>query len=190
MASILKTIDGPIVMVGHSYGGEVISNAATGNPNVKELVYIAAFAPDQGETSGQLANLYPGSQLTQANLMFRPYPLPNNTTGTDGYINPAVFRQVFCADLPAREAALMAAEQRPAEVATLMQPSGAPAWKTIPSWYLIAEQDHAIPPKAEWFLSKRMHAHTVAINSSHVAMISHPDVVTDLALAAAHHTVG
>lgn len=189
VASILKTIDGPIVMVGHSYGGEVISNAATGNPNVKALVYIAAFAPDQGETSGQLANLYPGSQLTPANLVFRPYPLPNNTTGTDGYINPAVFRQVFCADLPAREAALMAAEQRPAEVATLMQQSGAPAWKTIPSWYLVAQQDHAIPPKVERFMAKRMHAHTVAIDSSHVAMISHPDVVTDLILAAAHHAV-
>ncbi len=82
----------------------------------------------------------------------------------------------------------MAAEQRPAEVATLMLPSGARAWKTIPSWYLVAMQDHAISPKAERFMANRMHAHTVAINSSHVAMISHPDAVTDPILAAAHHS--
>jgi pimeloyl-ACP methyl ester carboxylesterase len=185
LASVLATITGPIVLVGHSYGGEVITNTATGNPNVKALVYIAAFAPDQGETSGTLATMFPGTGLTQANLVFRPYPLGNGETGTDGYINPAVFQSVFCADVPADLAATMGASQRPAELATLGEPSGVPAWKTIPSWYLVASQDHAIPPASERFMAHRMGAHTVEINSSHVAMISHPKAVTDLILEAA-----
>jgi pimeloyl-ACP methyl ester carboxylesterase len=188
VASLLAQTPGPIVLVGHSYGGEVITNAATGNPNVKALVYVAAFAPDQGETSGQLAGMFPGSELTPDHLVFRTYPLPDNQTGVDGYINPDVFREVFCADVPAAKAAAMAAEQRPAEAATLQQPSGVPAWKTIPSWYLVAKQDHAIPPEAERFMAKRMDAHTVEINSSHVAMISHPGTVTGLIVAAARAT--
>jgi pimeloyl-ACP methyl ester carboxylesterase len=184
LKSILASIPGPLVLAGHSYGGEVITNAATGNPNVKALVYIAAFAPEQGETSGQLTGMFPGTGLTPQNLVFKPYPLPNNETGTDGYINPAVFRAVFCADLPADQAAVMAASQRPAELATLGQPSGVPAWKTIPSWYLVAKQDKAIPPAAERFMATRMLATTIEINSSHVAMTSHPDAVTDLILSA------
>ncbi len=187
VASVLATISGPIVLVGHSYGGEVITNAATGNPNVKALVYIAAFAPDQGETSGLLATKFPGSGLTPDNLVFRPYPLGNGITGTDGYINPTVFHEVFCADVPANTAATMGASQRPAELATLGEPSGVPAWKTIPSWYLVAEQDHAIPPAAERYMAHRMAAHTVEIDSSHVAMISHPATVTNLILSAARN---
>jgi pimeloyl-ACP methyl ester carboxylesterase len=97
--------------------------------------------------------------------------------GTDGYINPTVFRQVFCADVSATTATTMAASQRPAELATLGEPSGVPAWKTIPSWYLVANQDHAIPPATERFMAHRMGAHTVEIDSSHVAMISHPKAV-------------
>jgi pimeloyl-ACP methyl ester carboxylesterase len=186
LASVLATITGPIVLVGHSYGGEVITNAATGNPKVKALVYIAAFAPDKGETSGALATKFPGSMLTQDNLVFRPYPLPDGTVGTDGYINPTVFHQVFCADLPAGEAAVMAATQRPGSVITLGEPSGVPAWKTIPSWYLVAKQDNAIPAAAERFMARRMGAHTIEIDSSHVAMISHPAIVTQLILAAAN----
>jgi pimeloyl-ACP methyl ester carboxylesterase len=186
LASILATITGPIVLVGHSYGGEVITNAATGNPNVKALVYIAAFAPDKGETSGALATKFPGSMLTQDNLVFRPYPLAGGTMGTDGYINPTVFHRIFCADLPAGEAAVMAATQRPGSVITLGEPSGIPAWKTIPSWYLVATQDNAIPAAAERFMAKRMGAHTIEIDSSHVAMISHPTIVTQLILAAAN----
>ena len=188
IASVLATIPGPIVLVGHSYGGEVITNAATGDPNVEALVYIAAFAPGQGETSGQLATMFPGSQLTPQNLVFRPFPQPDGTTGTDGYINPTVFHQVFCADIPASTAAAMAAEQRPASIATLGEPSGIPAWQTIPSWYLVAKQDQAIPPALERFMAHRMHAHTTEIDSSHVAMISHPDVVTALILSAVHAT--
>ncbi len=152
IASVLATITGPIVLVGHSYGGEVITNAATGNPNVTALVYVAAFAPDAGETAGGILTRFPGSMLTPANLILRPFPQPDGTMGEDAYIN---------------------------------EPSGVPAWKTIPSWYLVASQDHAIPPAAERFMAARMHAHTVEINSSYAAMVSHPGAVTDLILSAA-----
>jgi pimeloyl-ACP methyl ester carboxylesterase len=180
IASVLATISGPIVLVGHSYGGEVITNAATGNPNVKALVYIAAFAPDLGETSGGLVTKFPGSMLTPQNLVFRPFP-----GGVDGYINPSMFREAFAADVPADTAAVMGASQRPGSVTTLSELSGAPAWKDIPSWYLVANQDHAIPPALERFMAARMHAHAVQINSSHAAMVSHPGAVTDLILNAA-----
>ncbi len=166
IASVLATITGPIVLVGHSYGGEVITNAATGNPNVTALVYVAAFAPDAGETAGGILTRFPGSMLTPANLILRPFPQPDGTMGEDAYINPTVFREAFCADCSASTAAVMAATQRPGALATLSEPSGVPAWKTIPSWYLVASQDHAIPPAAERFMAARMHAHTVEINSS------------------------
>jgi len=181
LASLLATISGPIVLVGHSYGGVLITNAATGNPNVKALVYIAAFAPDQGETVGQILAMNPGSEAAPPNLTFRPYP-----GGVDVYITPSAFRDVFCSDVPADTAAVMAATQRPIDAAALGEPSGEPAWKTIPSWYLVASNDHAIPPATERFMAKRADATTVEIPSSHVAMISHPDVVTDLVLEAAH----
>jgi pimeloyl-ACP methyl ester carboxylesterase len=181
LSSVLATIAGPIVLVGHSYGGVLITNAATGNPNVKALVYVAAFAPDLGETVGQILAMNPGSQAAPPNLTFRPYP-----GGVDVYITPSAFHSVFCADLPAKTAAVMAASQRPIDAAALGEPSGEPAWKTIPSWYLVASNDHAIPPATERFIAKRAGATTVEIASSHVAMISHPTVVTDLILNAAH----
>jgi pimeloyl-ACP methyl ester carboxylesterase len=188
LASVLATIPGPIVLVGHSYGGEVITNAAAGNPNVKALVYVAAFAPDQGETAGELATKFPGSQLTPENLVLRPFPVSATETSLDAYINPARFHEIFCADLSATTAAARGASQRPAAVSTLGEPSGTPAWKTIPSWYLVARQDRAIPAEAERYMAQRMHAHTREIDSSHVAMISHPKVVTDLILDAARAT--
>jgi pimeloyl-ACP methyl ester carboxylesterase len=181
LSSVLATISGPIVLVGHSYGGVLITNAATGHPNVKALVYVAAFAPDQGETVGQLLAMNPGSQAAPPNLTFRPYP-----GGVDTYITPSAFHSVFCADLPATTAAVMAAGQRPIDAAALGEPSGEPAWKTIPSWYLVASNDHAIPPATERFMAERAGATTVEIASSHVAMISHPDVVTHLILEATH----
>ena len=104
LSSVLATISGPIVLVGHSYGGVLMTNAATGNPNVKALVYVAAFAPDQGETVGQILAMNPGSQAAPPNLTFRPYP-----GGVDTYITPSAFHSVFCADLPATKAAVMAA---------------------------------------------------------------------------------
>lgn len=187
IASVLKTIPGPVILVGHSYGGAVITNAAMQAPNVKALVYVAAFALDKGETAFGTFAVFPGSNLPLA-LQVRPYQAAPGDFGLDGYIDPAQFHDVFCADVPAATALSMAAAQRPSTIASGSEPSGEPAWKTIPSWYMVAKQDRVIPPDAERFMAKRAGAHTVEIDSSHVAMISHPDAVTDLIRSAATGT--
>jgi pimeloyl-ACP methyl ester carboxylesterase len=132
LASVLQTITGPIVLVGHSYGGMVTTNAAAGNPQVKALVYITGFAPDAGESVGSIEAMNPGSQLGPASLVVRPFP-----GGLDAYIDPAAFREAFAADVPTKDADQMAAAQRPIAAAVLGEPSGVPAWKTIPSWYMV-----------------------------------------------------
>lgn len=182
--SFLATITGPIVLAGHSYGGAVITNAATGNPNVTALVYVAAYALDQGESVGAANALGGGTSDLPNHIVVRPFsgsPVP------DGYIDPAFFHDIFAADLPTKQTRVMAAAQRPVALSSLGEPSGTPAWRTIPSWYLVARQDHAIPPQAEHAMAARAHAHTIEINSSHVAMTSHATTVTDLILAAAHN---
>ena len=179
--SVLDTITGPIVLVGHSYGGMVLTNAAAGDADVKALVYIASFAPDAGDSVGSLSALNPGSGVVQENLIIRPTP-----TGVDGYINPAVFRDVFAGDLPRSTTAAMAASQRPADLGLLAEASGTPAWATVPSWYLVATQDKVIPPATQRFMAQRAHATTIEVRSSHVAMISHPDESTWLILSAAN----
>jgi pimeloyl-ACP methyl ester carboxylesterase len=183
IASYLKSISGPIVLVAHSYGGAVITNAATGNPNIKALVYINAFVPDQGESVLQLAEKNPGSKLPTS-ITTVPYT-DGTTAGTDVYINQADFRAAFAADVPAGKAALMAATQRPVTYAALTEASGVPAWKTIPSWYLVGLQDSAIPPATQEFMATRAGSHTVEINSSHASLVSHPEPVTDLIIEAA-----
>ncbi|MGC5222595.1 alpha/beta fold hydrolase [Micromonospora sp. DT81.3] len=182
--SIVATIEGPVVLVGHSYGGAVITNAATGDPDVKSLVYVAGYAPDEGERLIDANELGGGHSSLGEHLVIRPYPgAPEGDA--DGYIDPAHFAELFAADLPPKLAATMAASQRPAALSSLFTPSGFPAWMTIPSWYLVAAQDHAIPPEAQRVMAERAGATTVEIDSSHVAMISHPDVVVDLILDAA-----
>ncbi|MFY1626452.1 alpha/beta fold hydrolase [Micromonospora sp. WMMD735] len=188
LSSVLQTVPGPIVLVGHSYGGFVITNAATGNPNVKALVYVAAFAPDQGDTVFTLQTRFPGSKLGQDALDIRPYPLPDGSTSYDGYVKAAVFRDVFAGDLPATTTATMAASQRPSDVHTLEQPAGPAAWKTIPSWFLIARNDNLIPADAQRFMADRAGGNRVEVNASHVAMISKPGVCADLIMAAARAT--
>jgi pimeloyl-ACP methyl ester carboxylesterase len=185
LASILRTITGPIVLVGHSYGGVIITNAATGNPNVKALVYVAAFAPDEGETVFGLQTKFPGSKLGPDALDIRPYTMVDGTKSADGYVKASAFREVFAGDLPASTTAIMAATQRPGDVHTLDQPSGPAAWKTIPSWYLVARDDQLIPAAAQRFMAERTHARTVEVNSSHVAMISKPAATADLITDAA-----
>ncbi|MEV4075503.1 alpha/beta fold hydrolase [Nonomuraea fuscirosea] len=188
LSSVLTSIDGPVILVGHSYGGAVISNTATGHPNVKALVFIAAFAPEEAESALDLTGKFPGSQLPTS-LITRQYTLPGGGAGTDAYIDPAKFRAAFAADLPARDTALMAATQRPAALAALASPSGPPAWKTIPSWYLVAGADQAIPPAAQRFMANRAGAHTSETReASHVVMISRPDTTTALITAAARTT--
>ena len=186
--TFLGTIAGPIVLVGHSYGGAVITNAATGNANVKALVYLAAYALKEDESAAQANELGDGpAPLLASHLVFRPFP-GSGTTDADVTIDPAYFRAVFAADLPRQQTAVMAAAQRPVTGSSLGTPSGAPAWLTIPSWYVVAEHDNAIPPAAERAMAKRARAHTVELDSSHVVMTSHPRVVADLIRTAARRT--
>ena len=165
LSSVLDSIDGPIVLVGHSYGGMVLTNAATGNPNVKALVYIAAFAPDQGEKQIDLILKNPGSQIGPDTLTVRPYP-----GGHDSYITPSVFHRIFAHDVSEKTAAVMAATQRPFDLGILEELSGPPAWKSIPSWYLVATEDRAIPPATQRFMAKRAGANIAEVRASHVPM--------------------
>jgi pimeloyl-ACP methyl ester carboxylesterase len=185
LASILATIEGPVVLVGHSYGGVVITNAARGNAKVKALVYVAAFAPDENETVGYLQNQFPGTKLGQPQLDLRPITLPDGKPSYDGYVKKAVFREIFAGDLPQPTTAIMAATQRPANVESLQQLSGPPAWKTIPSWFLVARDDQLIPAAAQRHMAKRAGARVVEVRSSHVAMMSKPAQTASLILAAA-----
>ncbi|MET7987499.1 MULTISPECIES: alpha/beta hydrolase [unclassified Streptomyces] len=188
ISSVLDGITGPVVLVGHSYGGEVITNAAVGHPNVKALVYIAAFAPDQGESGLELTGRFPGSQLG-AHLTVRPFPQADGGTGAEATVDPAAFHTVFAADVPAGTSAAMAAAQRPVALAALTAPSGVPAWKTIPSWYLVAGSDQAIPSAAERFMARRAGANTMEVkDASHVVMVSHPARTADLIVRAADAT--
>ncbi|MCZ7420048.1 alpha/beta hydrolase [Verrucosispora sp. WMMA2121] len=187
LASILATVSGPIVLVGHSYGGVVITNAATGNPNVKALVYVAAFAPDAGDTVFALQTQFPGTKLGEAQLDFRPYPSADGGS-VDGYVKKAAFREVFAGDLPRSTTDLMWATQRPGDVHTLQEPSGAPAWRGVRSWYLVARDDNLIPAAAQRFMAKRAGARTVEVRASHVAMISQPKITADLITLAARAT--
>ncbi|GJF24753.1 alpha/beta hydrolase [Streptomyces sp. HO565] len=176
IASVLKKIDGPIVLAGHSYGGAVITQAAAGNPNVKALVYVSAFMPDVGESPAELSMKFPGSELGPA---LNPVPYTDGTgSGTDLYIKPDMFHSVFAADLPASQTRLMAVEQRPVSQAGFGEKATAAAWKTIPSWSIVSKQDKAIAPDLERFEARRAKSRTVEIDSSHVSMMSHPDVVT------------
>jgi pimeloyl-ACP methyl ester carboxylesterase len=184
--SVLTTIDGPIVLVGHSYGGAVISNAAVGVPNVKALVYIAGFAPDAGESLVQLVSMNPGSEIGPATLIPRPYPLPDGGEGIDLYLTQDGFRNAFAGDVPRKIADQMQATQRPFSEEAFASLSGEPAWKTIPSWYLVAARDKAIPPATQRFMAQRAGATTTEVSASHVPMISQPDATTRLILEAAN----
>ncbi|MEV1243888.1 alpha/beta hydrolase [Nonomuraea sp. NPDC049750] len=181
LASLLATLSGPIVLAAHSYGGIVITNAATGNPNVKALVYVAAFAPDQGESLLDLQNKYPGSKLNEAALDFRPY----GDGLVEGYIKKEVFHGVFAGDVPRATTELMQAGQRPADTRTLGEPSGTSAWKTIPSYYLIARNDQVLPVAAQRFMARRAGSRVHEVGASHVAMISQPSMAADLIKSAA-----
>jgi pimeloyl-ACP methyl ester carboxylesterase len=167
-----------VVAVGHSYGGAVISGAAAGNADVRALVFIAAFAPDAGEPVGAFNEKYP-SELGAA--------LVRDAVGFL-YIDVAKYHDVFAADLPTRETRVMAVAQRPIFGAIFGQSVPAAAWRTIPSWYLVAQEDRSINPELERFYAKRMNATTSEIKSSHLPFISHPQRVATLIEQAAHAT--
>lgn len=188
LRSVLDTVKGPVVLAGHSYGGSVITQAAAGDPDVKALVYIAAFIPNVGESAGELAAKFPGSTLGET-LDSASYPLPGGGTGTELTIQQDRFHQQFAADVPATTAAIMAATQRPVTTLALEEKATKAAWQDIPSYALIAGKDYNIPPKAEQWMAERAHAHTVTIDSaSHAVAVSHPAAVTDLILRAARDT--
>lgn len=188
LASILNSISGPVILVGHSYGGAVITNAAAGAPNVKALVYIAAFVPDTGEALGELIGRFPGSEIQAATYPVA-YPNPDGTIGTDLYLQPDQLRRVFAADLPASTTKIMAVTQRPFSAACFSDLTQGAAWHTIPSWGLIATQDLAIPPALQRFEYQRASARrTVSVAASHCAMVSHPDLVTQLIIDADRST--
>lgn len=184
IASVLASVKGPIVLVGHSYAGMVITNAAAGDPNVKALVYISAYIPAVGDSAVKLTGQFPGSKLTSA---LKQVPYADGTSrGTDLYINPTSYRQVFLGPtVPAGLASILAAEQRPLTYAAATQPSAKAAWKTIPSWDLISEQDQIIPPAAQLFMAKRAHAHMTEVGSSHASPITHPAAVASVIMQAA-----
>src|ERR1700712_5381535 len=157
VANFLSNVPGPVVLVGHSYGGMVITNAATGLPNVKALVYIDAYVPDQGETVTQLTTAKPGAALAVADprTVFDIVPFADGT-GADLYVKQALFPGFFAAGVPARQASVLAAGQRPLSAAALDEPSpDLPAWKSIPSWDLIGTADKILPPAEQEFMAAR-----------------------------------
>jgi pimeloyl-ACP methyl ester carboxylesterase len=186
LAAFLSSVPGPIVLVGHSYGGAVITNAATGNTNVKALVYVDAFLPDEGETLGELIGTPPGScVLGPPAEIFDLRPIPGAPPGVvDAYIKQDLFPSCFANDLPAKQAAVLAATQRPGSTLTLGQPSGPPAWAEIPSWALVGTVDRVILPATQLFMAERAGARIVKVKASHLSMISQPGAVTRLIVAA------
>jgi len=184
ITNFLQSISGPIILVGHSYGGAVITNAATGNPNVKALVYINAFAPDQGESLSSLSSVPPPPGQSPSCLSGDPTTVFNFVplTGgdTDLYVKTSLFPSCFANDLPPNEGAVLASTQRAFALSSFPQQSGVPAWKTIPSFYLVGTIDRAIPPFAQLFMAQRASATIVQVRGSHLVMISHPEAVVDL----------
>lgn len=189
LASYLAGLTGPVVLVGHSYGGAVITNAATGNPAVSALVYVDAFVPDEGEPVAPLAG--PDSALAVADpttvFDFVPATLPP-TPGTDLYLKASVFLASFANGLHAGQTAVLSASQRPITLAALNEPSSVPAWKTIPSWYLVGTQDRVIPPSAQTAMATRAGSTVSHVKAGHLALISDPTTVARLIEQAARAT--
>ncbi|MEV0234875.1 alpha/beta hydrolase [Nonomuraea sp. NPDC050786] len=187
LRSVLDHVTGPKILVGHSYGGSVISVAGANDPQVKALVYVAAFLPAPGETALELTNKYPGSTLPAA-LDPTPFTLPDGTTGTDLYIKPGKFRHQFAADVPTGTAALMAATQRPIAQSALEEKTESAAWQEKPSWVVITTQDLNIPAEVQRYMAKRAHAHSVEVRASHSVAVSQPKTVAGVIEKAARAT--
>jgi pimeloyl-ACP methyl ester carboxylesterase len=169
----INHIGGPVTLVGHSYGGFVITNAAYNNPNVTGLVYIAAFAPDEGQS---LSNFVDVTKFPKDFLIL--------DSGGFAYINPDMFHGAFAQDVDATEAHIMAVVQKPFTQSIFTEKSGPPAWKQHPTWYQVSDSDHMIPPDAQRLFAKQMNATTVSINASHASYVSHPNEIAQLILNA------
>jgi pimeloyl-ACP methyl ester carboxylesterase len=182
--SLLEQIPGPVLAVAHSYGGAVITNAPTNANNVVGLVYVAAFAPDEGET---LADIASKSEDSVINPALRPLQYPTGEgaeTAVEFRIDPAEFHDVFAADLLAEQTSLMAATQRPLSLLALSEPTGVPAWKKLPSWAVVASGDKVIGTDAVRSMAERAGATITDVEGSHVIMMSQPEIVTDVILTA------
>jgi pimeloyl-ACP methyl ester carboxylesterase len=183
LASFIRQIDGPVIAVGHSYGGAVITNAAAGADNVVGLVYVAAFATDEGEALGEVEAASKDSVLNSA-LVPRQFPDADGGTATELFIDPAKARDAFAGDLSDGQAALIAATQRPVAEVAFAERSGPPAWKDRPSWAVVATGDRAAGTDVVRSMAERAGARITEVEGSHVIMISQPDAVTDVILDA------
>ena len=182
------TITGPIVLVGHSYGGEVITNAATGNSQVKALVYVDGYLPEQGEDLVDLTTAGSCFAVPDLSTVFNFVPDPVSPSGAVAYVKPTVFPGCFANGLPASVGAVLAATQRPLATSTFTDQSGVPAWQTIPSWDIVGTADHIITPAEQLFMANRAHAHITEINAPHLSMITDPGVVASVISQAAQAT--
>jgi len=183
VVGVVKSVAGPVVLVGHSYGGAVISNAVEVGANVKALVFVAAFAPDRGETCAELSGRYPGGTLGPS--LAEPVALPGGDK--DLYIRQEKFGAQFAADAPAQVARLMAVTQRPITASALNEPAGAPAWKSVPSWFVYGDRDLNIPAAALAFMAERAHSKETRVveGGSHAFFVSNPKAVAELIARAA-----
>jgi pimeloyl-ACP methyl ester carboxylesterase len=182
VATVKRAIDlvgGPTILVGHSFGGFVITNAAYNNSNVTGLVYVSAFAPDEGESA---LDFVPIESLPPGLLVI--------DSGGFAYLNPEMFPQAFAQDVNATEAKTMAVVQKPAHQSLFPEKSGPPAWKQLPTWFEVSESDHIIPPDAQRMFAQRMNATTISLNSSHASLVSHPDQIAQLILNATKGSTG
>jgi pimeloyl-ACP methyl ester carboxylesterase len=175
----IELVGGPTILVGHSFGGFVITNAGYNNPNVTGLVYASGWAPDEGEST---VNFVPAESLPPGLLVF--------DSGGFVYLNPEMFHEVFAQDVNATEAKTLAVVQTPAHQSLFPEPSGPPAWKQLPTWFEVSESDHVIPPDVQRQFAQRMNATTISLNSSHASPVSHPDEIAQLILDAAAQAQG
>jgi pimeloyl-ACP methyl ester carboxylesterase len=185
IASFLEQIPGPVLTVAHSYGGAVISNAATDASNVVGLVFVAAFAPDEGERLGEAASDSRDSVLLSALVTLRYPSGDGSNTAVEFAIDPAKFHDAFAADLPPEQTAVMAATQRPIAESAFSEPSGAPAWKSRPSWAVVATGDKAAGADLTRSMAERAGATITELEGSHVIMVSQPEAVADVIQTAA-----
>lgn len=188
--AFLDSVDGPIVLVAHSYGGNVITDAAAGHPRVRALVLVAGFLPAEGESLGGLASRPVREPLPAAPVVAVPIVRADGTVSSDLYLDPARFREVFAADVSAERAAVLAATQRPAAAEVLTQTTVAAAWRTIPSWYLLTRDDLSLSPETQRFMADRAGATTVEVDASHAVAVSRPDAVVRLITDAVTTTLG
>jgi pimeloyl-ACP methyl ester carboxylesterase len=183
VASAIAQIPGPVLAVGHSYGGAVISNAALDAGNVVGLVYVAAFAPDEGESLGEIEGTSRDSVLAAA---LKPAQFPGESTGVELYVDPEKFHEAFASDLPETLSGVLGASQRPIAASAFDEKCGAPAWRKLPSWAVVATGDKAAGSDVVRSMAQRAGATITEIEGSHVVMISQPQGVTDVILTALH----